>query len=121
MRTMPTILRDLIFGVALSTIIFLGARAWGYPFIAMAAQVPVQQGQQAHPQQSAPQQPAKSTTFTGTVVRNGEQFVLRDSSGAFYRLDDPQHAQPFEGKAVKVTGRLDAEAKTIHVDKIEAA
>jgi hypothetical protein len=54
-------------------------------------------------------------------MRNGEQFVLRESSGQIYRLDDPQHAQPFEGKAVKVTGQLDTEAKLIHVQRIESA
>lgn len=40
-------------------------------------------------------------------------------SGEVYKLDDTQRAKPFEGKAVKVTGQLDTEAKLIHVDYIE--
>jgi uncharacterized protein YdeI (BOF family) len=52
-------------------------------------------------------------------MRNGEQFLLRESSGQIYRLDDPQHVQPFEGKTVKVTGKLDTDAKLIHVERIE--
>ena len=63
---------------------------------------------------------AKSTTFTGTVVKDGEQYVLRDASGVVYKMDDSSRAQSFEGKTVKVTGRLDADTKLIHVDTIEA-
>lgn len=76
---------------------------------------------QAQPDQAQPNTDAsKSTTFTGTVVKDGEQYVLRDSSGGVYKLDDSSRAQAFEGKTVKVTGRLDADSKMIHVDTIEA-
>ena len=54
---------------------------------------------------------SKTTTFTGTVVKDGEQYVLRDSSGGVYKLDDSSRAQTFEGKTVKVTGRLDCRLK----------
>jgi uncharacterized protein YdeI (BOF family) len=63
---------------------------------------------------------AKSATFTGTIVKDGEQYVLRDSSGGTFKLDNSSGARAFEGKSVKVTGRLDAESKTIHVDTIAA-
>jgi uncharacterized protein YdeI (BOF family) len=64
---------------------------------------------------------SKSTTFTGMIVKDGEQYVLRDSSGGTFKLDDSSsRAQAFEGKSVKVTGRLDADSKIIHVDTIEA-
>jgi uncharacterized protein YdeI (BOF family) len=83
------------------------------------------QPQQPQPDQTQPQQPqpdqnqAQTATFTGTVVKNGDQFALRDSSGAVYTLDDSQRAKPFEGKTVKVTGQLDEQAKVIHVENIE--
>jgi hypothetical protein len=112
MRTRNSIVRDLTLGVAVSVFVFVCALAWGGPFIAAA-----RAGTPAQAQSSQSQ----STTFNGTIMRNGEQFVLRESSGQIYRLDDPQHAQPFEGKAVKVTGRLDTEAKLIHVQRIESA
>jgi uncharacterized protein YdeI (BOF family) len=93
------------------------------------AQEPQTQPPQNQPQTQAPragqdqtkQDPAESQTFTGTIVRNGEQFSLRDSSGEMYKLDDNSKAEAFEGKQVKVTGRLDTDAKVIHIDTIESA
>lgn len=88
-------------------------------------QEPQQQAPQQQPDQSqAPQQQpdqSQATTFTGTIVRHGEQYILRDSSGQMYKLDDPDRAKPFEGKAVKVTGQLDQQAMVIHVQNIESA
>jgi Protein of unknown function (DUF5818) len=99
--------RDLFLGVLLSLFVFVCALAWGGPFLSTASYAAAVQAQQA--------------TFVGTVVRDGEQFVLRASSGQIYRLDDPHHAQAFEGKEVKVTGTLNAEAHMIHVERIESA
>ena len=59
-----------------------------------------------------------SITLAGAA--EPEQWVLRDSSGSVYKLDDSSRAQAFEGKTVKVTGRLDADSKMIHVDSIQA-
>src|SRR5271156_3619808 len=73
---------------------------------------------QAQPAQPQPGQTtaAKSATFMGTIVKDGSEFVLRISSGDVYRLDTPSKAQAFEGKSVKVTGKLEEAAKLIHVD-----
>jgi hypothetical protein len=101
--------RDLFLGIAASAFVFVCALAWGGPFLSTASNAAT-----AHVQ-------AQHATFTGTVMRNGEQFVLRETSGQIYRLDDPRHAQSFEGKAVKVTGSLDTEAHLIHVERIESA
>jgi uncharacterized protein YdeI (BOF family) len=104
------------------------ALAWGSPFADAGAALaqdqaqPQQQPDQAQPQQPQPDQSqAQTATFTGTVVKNGDQFALRDSSGAVYTLDDSQRAKPFEGKTVKVTGELDEQAKVIHVESIVGA
>ena len=59
--------------------------------------------------------------FTGTVLKSGSQYVLRDSSGQVYKLDDTESAKPYEGKAVKVTGKLDEQAMLIHVQSIEGS
>jgi|GEM_PF-1501727 len=81
--------------------------------------------QEPQPQAQQPDQSkageGKTMTFTGTVVKQGEGFVLRDSSGAVYQLDNASRAQQFEGKTVTVTGKLDPETKTIHVASIEGA
>ena len=87
--------------------------------------MPVIQEPQTPPAQTSPDRmpnpdASKTTTFTGTVVKDGEQYVLRDSSGSVYKLDDSSRAQAFEGKTVKVSGRLDSNSKMIHVDSIEA-
>jgi len=104
------------------------AMAWGSPFSGTGTALAQDQAQpqqpqpdQAQPQQQPDQSQAKSATFTGTVVKNGDQYALRDSSGAVYTLDDSQRAKPFEGKTVKVTGQLDEQAKVIHVESIVGA
>jgi uncharacterized protein YdeI (BOF family) len=115
---MRSIRQDLSFGFGLSVLVFTCALAWGSPFVSSSGSTPVKP--QDQPQQVQSQQGQdKSTTFTGTVVKDGEQYLLRDSSGQVYKLDDSERAKPFEGKTVKVTGHLDTEAKLIHVENIE--
>ena len=64
--------------------------------------------------------PAPLETFTGTVSKNGNTFILRDeSSKATYRLDDQQTAEKFAGKRVRVTGVLVASNNTIRIENIE--
>jgi uncharacterized protein DUF5818 len=120
MRPSDLLKRDMTLAVAISALVFMCALAWGRPFIsAGSAEVPTQ-AQQGQAQQGQAQQ-GQTGTYTGTVLRNGEQFVLRDAAGQIYRLDDPREAQPFEGKSVKVTGKLDTDARLIHVERIESA
>ena len=133
---MRSIKRNLFDLSVLGALALMFAVLWGSPFVgtsyasaqdqAQPQQQPNQaQPQQPQPDQAQPQQPqpdqsqAQTATFTGTVVKNGDQFALRDSSGAVYTLDDSQRAKPFEGKTVKVTGQLDEQAKVIHVESIE--
>jgi uncharacterized protein YdeI (BOF family) len=72
------------------------------------------------PQPDTPQQGAKAVVVSGTIIKSGSDFVLKDTSGTVYRLDSPEKAEPFEGKSVKVTGQLDAaNATLIHVEAIE--
>jgi uncharacterized protein YdeI (BOF family) len=137
---MRSIKRDLIGLGAICALVLAFALAWGGPSeaagaaIVQAQQQPQPQPDQAQPQPQQPkpdqtqpqQQPGQAqapaaSTFTGTVVKNGEQYMLRDSSGQVFGLDDSSKAQPFEGKTVKVTGQLDQQAKVIHVENIEAA
>ena len=124
---MNTFKLKLLPGVSLCTLVLASANAWGSSTGAsFATPMPVIQEPQAPPSQARPDQSApnpdssRAATFTGTVLKNGEQYVLKDSSGSVYKLDDSSRAQSFEGKTVKVTGRLDANSKMIHVDTIEA-
>ena len=106
---------NLINGLALGVMALAFAFAWAGPNVAGGAKAQ----EQPQPQQQQQQDQAQSTTFTGTVVKEGDNYVLRDSSGAMYKLDDASRAKPFEGKPVKVTGQLDEQANVIHVESIE--
>ena len=114
--------RELLSGAALVAICVGFAVAWGSPFTGAAAaqdQAPSQaQAPQQQPDQSTQ---SKSSTFTGTVMKSGDQYMLHDSSGETFKLDDADRAQAFEGKTVRVTGQLDEQAKTIHVESITSA
>lgn len=107
------------FGVA-SVITMAFAMVMSVPFIAPS---PVLARGQERPSQQAEQSRShdqnRASTFAGTVVKVGEQYNLRDSSGETFKLDDAERAKPFAGRTVKVTGELDAQAKVIHVESIE--
>jgi len=112
--------RNLAYGLGIVAMAISLAMAWGSPFVSEGTARAQDQAQPQQPAQPDPDQ-AKSATFTGTIVRDGEQFSLRDSSGETFKLDDSERAKPFVGKAVKVTGQLDEQAKMIHVESIESA
>lgn len=122
---MQSIKRDLAVGLSISALLFICALVWGSPFVAAGtgsnSLQTQEQPQQPQPPQDQPQQtqPQQSRTFTGTVLKSGEQFVLRDSAGQVYKLDNQDSAKPYEGKSVKVTGQLDEQAMLIHVESIE--
>ncbi len=126
---MQFIKRDLSIGLAASTLVFACALAFGSPFVGAGSGSKGSQSQDQTQPQPQPQpdqgqaQPQKteSKTFTGTVLKSGSQYVLRDSSGQVYKLDDAESAKPYEGKAVKVTGQLDEQAMLIHVQSIEGS
>ena len=57
-------------------------------------------------------------TFQGTIDRSHNTYVLKDSSGTTYQLDDQKKAKDYAGQQVKVTGSLDTSSNTIHVSAI---
>lgn len=134
MRSIKFSLFSSLFGLCLCLFVFTSVRAWTVPAAPMQAPAQAQQEKSNQPQQPTPDQmqagqnqdqpqqnQAQSSTFTGTIVKDGELFVLKAPSGDIYKLDDSSKAQPFEGKPVKVTGKLvDSDAKLIHVENIEA-
>jgi uncharacterized protein YdeI (BOF family) len=66
------------------------------------------------------QSPEKAKVFSGTIIKNGDSFVLSDTASKLsYKLDDPAKASQFEGKKVKVTGTVDVGTNTIHVETIQ--
>jgi hypothetical protein len=81
---------------------------------------PSQPGQQASPSSPASQdKSATAQTFTGTISKEADSYVLKVSDSTSYKLDSQDQVQPFEGKRVQVTGTLDSSINLIHVDKVE--
>jgi hypothetical protein len=61
-----------------------------------------------------------SKAFSGNILRENSELMLEDPVTKVTRkLDDQTKAKQFLGKRVKVTGKLDANTNTIHVEKIE--
>jgi hypothetical protein len=71
----------------------------------------------------APQRPqesiSRSEAFTGTILKSGIDFLLRDNSGEVYLLDVRKNADLFEGKNVRITGIPEADAKILHAEEVE--
>jgi uncharacterized protein YdeI (BOF family) len=110
---------SMLLGASACALFLVSAQAQGIASTYSATPMPVVQEPQNPPSPDQSQDQSKVTTFTGTIVKDGEQYILRDSSGSVYKLDDASRAQSFEGKTVKVTGRLDPNSKIIHVDSIQ--
>jgi hypothetical protein len=58
---------------------------------------------------------AGTQTFSGTVVKQGDKYVLKDDSGKTYDIDHQDEVKKFEGKRVRVQGTLDASTNKIMV------
>lgn len=80
---------------------------------------PSQPGQQASPSAPASQDTSSAQTFTGTISKESDNYVLKVSDSTSYKLDSQDQVQAFEGKRVQVTGTLDTSINLIHVDKVE--
>jgi hypothetical protein len=63
---------------------------------------------------------AETETFFGTILKNGDHFVLSDpATKSKYTLDNSKMASRYQGTTVKVTGSLDASSNLIHVEAIQ--
>jgi hypothetical protein len=69
----------------------------------------------------SPPPPARPslTGFSGTVVRHGPRFALREIDGDLYALDSTGLAWPFEGEQVLISGYLSPDTGLLHICTIE--
>ena len=58
---------------------------------------------------------AGTQTFSGTVIKQGDKYVLKDDSGKTYDIDHQDEVKKFEGKRVRVQGTLDPSTNKIMV------
>jgi hypothetical protein len=64
-------------------------------------------------------QPADET-FVGTILKNGDTFVLTDTNTkSRYTLDSAEKARPYEGRTVTITGSVEIACNLIHVEGIQ--
>src|SRR5579885_1266115 len=66
-----------------------------------------------------PQQQTAARTFSGTILKANDVFVLKTADNMTYQLDDQARAKEYEGKQVQVVGNLDASSNTIKVQDIK--
>ena len=106
---------------SVKTTLLLPLALTGSMLIAQEPQRRPPQGQQP-PAEGQTQQDPQQQTVTGKIAKadNG-QFVLVESKGMMYQLDDQGTAQKFAGKKVKVSGTVDTGSNTIHVTDIKPA
>ena len=60
------------------------------------------------------------STFSGTVVRDGGRFALREFDGTLFALDSTGRAWPFEGENVSISGYFNPESRLLHICSIAA-
>ena len=60
-------------------------------------------------------------SFQGKISESQGGYVLKDSGGTTYQLDDQKKAKDFAGQSVKVTGTLDPSTNMIKVSSITPA
>ena len=53
------------------------------------------------------------------MSKEADSFILQVSKTVFYKLDNEQQVQQYEGQRVRVTGTLDTSINLIHVEKVE--
>ena len=109
--------------LALACAFFSSAKAMNAAsFEAISATEIQEQGKSQPPagQPSADQSLLKSVVLTGTVVKNGSDYFLRDTGGTLYQLDASEKAQPFKGKTAKVSGKLEANTSLVYIESIVA-
>ncbi len=58
---------------------------------------------------------AEGQSFSGTVEKQGDKYVLKDDAGKTYDIDHQDDVKKFEGKRVRVKGTLDASGTKIMV------
>jgi hypothetical protein len=63
---------------------------------------------------------AKECTLA--CVKSGDSFALLDpSTKKVYVIEDDKKVRPFAGQRVRITGKYDQDAQTLHVKTISAA
>ncbi|MBV8050308.1 MAG: hypothetical protein JOZ80_03920, partial [Acidobacteriaceae bacterium] len=85
------------------------------PATSQSPDTPSQRRGQSSADPAASPDASGGQTFTGTVVQQGDKYVLQSENGTVYDIDHQDQVKKFEGKRVRVHGTLDASGKVIHI------
>ena len=109
---MRKIFSQLVTGLTLvAGIALLASTMWAQDAATQGQPMP---GDQAQAQQAA------TKSFAGKIVKQGDQYVLKDMAHKVtYVLDGQDEVKQYEGKEVTVIGSLDPASNTIHVQKVQ--
>ncbi|HLW85787.1 MAG TPA: DUF5818 domain-containing protein [Candidatus Sulfotelmatobacter sp.] len=114
-------MKNFFLRLALAFSVMAGLVALTAPANAQQAKLSPQQPVAAQPvpqQNDVQTQDAKP--FNGIIVKEKGKLILKDTAANVrYQLDDQEKARQFEGKQVRVTGKLDMDTNLIHVETIE--
>jgi Protein of unknown function (DUF5818) len=76
------------------------------------------QAQATQTQDTQSDQPS-APVFTGTIIKTGSSYALKTKDGTVYQIDDQQRAKAFDGRQVRVSGRLDSATNMLHITSME--
>jgi hypothetical protein len=96
--------------------------AWLLPLALNATMLIAQSDPQTPaPQTENPAQQEARQTVSGKIGKSDYgKYILVDSQGTMYQLDDQTSAKKYAGKKVTVSGTVDTTNNVIHVAKITA-
>jgi hypothetical protein len=80
---------------------------------------PAPQPQQAKEPANSQNQQTPTQSFTGKIVKDGNNYVLKVTNSTAYQLDAESDVKEYENHDVKIVGELDTKSNTIHIVKIE--
>ena len=82
--------------------------------------VPVPPDSPVSSQHRVDAQPPLIQVLSGTIVKDGETYLLQVSAANVHPIDDQEQARPYEGKRVAIAGILDPGTNSLQVSSIEA-
>lgn len=113
-------MKKVLLQISLAVALLVGMIALAKPGTAQHTGKP-QEPTAAASAQSEMQTP-EAKDFTGTIVKDGKKFVLKGNvTNMIYQLNDQDKAKQFEGKEVRVTGKLATTGDLVYVENIEIA
>jgi hypothetical protein len=68
---------------------------------------------------NSPEHRVESRSFTGVIVKDHDNYVLKVANNQIYQLDDQQKAKRFEDRNVRVVGTLDEKNSLLQIRSID--